>query len=125
MAGLTREQKAEREAQKLAEQQNSEQTNAQTAIEVNAPETAGAPNDGASLSQQPALTDGGDNDADLEGKLAALSQQLEQQLAATQTVLMVRSSPAHPGGPVEADVHPNDVHLWIDEGWVKDTSEEA
>ncbi|MBP2157130.1 Head-to-tail connector protein [Erwinia rhapontici] len=125
MAGLTREQKAEREAQKLAEQQNSDQTNTQTAIGANAPEIAGASSDGASVSQQPALTDGGDNDADLDGKLAALSQQLEQQLAATETVMMVRSSPAHPGGPVEADVHPNDVHLWIDEGWVKDTSEEA
>lgn len=125
MAGLTKEQKAEREAHKLAEQQNSEQTNAQNAIEVNASETAGVSNDGASVGQQPALTDGGDNDADLDGKLAALSQQLEQQLAATETVLMVRSSPAHPGGPVEADVHPNDIHLWIDEGWVKDASGEA
>lgn len=125
MAGLTREQKAERDAQKLADQQNSERTNAQTAIEVNAPETLAASPDGASSSQKPVLTDGGDNDADMDGKLAALSQQLEQQFAATETVLMVRSSPDHPGGPVEADVHPNDVHLWIDEGWVKDTSEEA
>lgn len=113
MAGLTREQKAEREAQKLAEQQNSEQTNTQTVIGVNAPEASAT------------STDGGGNDTGLEEKLAALSLQLEQQLAATETVLMVRSSPAYPGGPVEADVHPNDVHLWIDEGWVKDTSEEA
>lgn len=125
MAGLTREQKAEREAQKLAEQQNSEQTNAETATEANAPEALVASPDGASLIQKPALTDGGDNDADLDGKLAALSQQLQQQFAAAETVLMVRSSPAHPGGPVEANVHPNDVHLWIDEGWVKDASGEA
>ncbi|MEL4885711.1 hypothetical protein N6P31_01275 [Pectobacterium betavasculorum] len=97
MAELTKEQRAERKAQQLQEQQ---------ALEQAVITTAALPSNGVSGSQQLALTDDGDNDGDRE------------------TVLMVRSAPDHPGGPTEADVHPDDVYLWIDEGWVKDASGE-
>lgn len=35
------------------------------------------------------------------------------------TVRMRRDEPAHPGGPTEADVHPDEVAGWADAGWVE------
>lgn len=49
----------------------------------------------------------------------------QQENGGSETVLMVRSDPDHPGGPVTAEVHANEVPLWIDEGWVKGTREEV
>ncbi|WP_426817670.1 hypothetical protein ACP3TC_04980 [Winslowiella sp. 2C04] len=40
-------------------------------------------------------------------------------------IRMYRLAPSHSRGPVKADVHPNDVELWIDEGWLKESGEEA
>jgi hypothetical protein len=34
-----------------------------------------------------------------------------------QTIPMVRDMPVHPGGPVAADVHPDEVAHWRAHGW--------
>ncbi|MGA9771639.1 MAG: hypothetical protein WBV94_21590 [Blastocatellia bacterium] len=34
-----------------------------------------------------------------------------------ETVRMTRSNPAHPGGPVEADVHPDEITNYAAGGW--------
>lgn len=69
MAGLTKEQRAQREAEKRATQNTAEQT----------------PN------------------------------QQEQQ--GIELVLMVRDQPEFPGGPLNADVHPDEVHNWLALDW--------
>jgi len=30
---------------------------------------------------------------------------------------MIRDEPAQPGGPVEAQVHPDEVESWAEQGW--------
>ncbi len=37
--------------------------------------------------------------------------------AEVKTVKMVRKTPAHAGGPTEADVHPDQVEAFLDKGW--------
>ncbi|PRD13980.1 hypothetical protein [Pantoea coffeiphila] len=32
-------------------------------------------------------------------------------------MMMYRSNPLHPGGPVKASVHEAEVERWIEEGW--------
>lgn len=73
MAGLTKEQRAQREAEKLAAQNGAEQTPAQQ----------------EQLQQQPGI--------DL--------------------VMMVRDEPEFPGGPLSADVHPDEVDNWLALDW--------
>ena len=69
MAGLTKEQRAQREAEKLAAQTAAEQTPVQ-----------------------------------------------QEQLAA-ELVVMVRDVPEFPGGPLSADVHPDEVENWLALDW--------
>ncbi|MEG6184891.1 hypothetical protein UXP39_20810 [Enterobacter sichuanensis] len=68
MAGLTKEQRAQREAEKLAEQTPAQQ-----------------------------------------------EQQQEQQ--GIELVVMVRDTPEFPGGPLRADVHPDEVDNWLALDW--------
>lgn len=73
MAGLTREQRAQRDAEKLAAQQTADNNPAQQ------------------------------------------EQQQEQQ--GIELVLMVRDTPEFPGGPLRADVHPDEVNNWLALDW--------
>lgn len=73
MAGLTKEQRAQREAEKLAAQQTADNNPAQQ------------------------------------------EQQQEQQ--GIELVVMVRDSPEFPGGPLRADVHPDEVNNWLALDW--------
>lgn len=73
MAGLTKEQRAQREAEKLAAQQAADKNPAQQ------------------------------------------EQQQEQQ--GIELVVMVRDSPEFPGGPLRADVHPDEVDNWLALDW--------
>ncbi|MBM6605619.1 hypothetical protein JTF19_05490 [Enterobacteriaceae bacterium RIT814] len=70
MAGLTKEQRAQREAEKLAAQNGAEQTP--------------APQD-----QQQGI----------------------------ELVVMVRDTPEFPGGPLSAEVHPDEVDNWLALDW--------
>lgn len=69
MAGLTKEQRVQRDAEKLAAQIGAEQTPAQQ--------------------EQPAIA----------------------------LVVMVRDAPEFPGGPLSADVHPDEVDNWLALDW--------
>lgn len=69
MAGLTKEQRAQREAEKLAAQNGAEQT--------------------PSLQDQPGF----------------------------ELVIMVRDTPEFPGGPLSAEVHPDEVDNWLALDW--------
>ncbi len=69
MAGLTKEQRAQREAEKLAEQNGAEQTPAQ------------------------------------------------QDQQGVELVVMVRDEPEFPGGPLSAEVHPDEVDNWLALDW--------
>lgn len=69
MAGLTREQRAQREAEKLAAQSGTEQIPAQQ--------------------DQPGI----------------------------ELVAMVRDTPEFPGGPLSAEVHPDEVDNWLALDW--------
>jgi len=40
-----------------------------------------------------------------------------EEAATVETVKMVRSAPRYPGGPTEADVHPNEVADYATGGW--------
>ncbi|HCD8183030.1 hypothetical protein [Enterobacter roggenkampii] len=73
MAGLTKEQRAQREAEKLAAQQAADKNPAQK------------------------------------------EQQQEQQ--GIELVVMVRDTPEFPGGPLRADVHPDEVDNWLALDW--------
>ena len=73
MAGLTKEQRAQREAEKLAAQNGAEHAPAQQ------------------------------------------EQQQEQQ--GIELVVMVRDTPEFPGGPLRADVHPDEVDNWLALDW--------
>ena len=73
MAGLTKEQRAQREAEKLAAQQAADKNPAQK------------------------------------------EQQQEQQ--GIELVVMVRDTPEIPGGPLRADVHPDEVDNWLALDW--------
>lgn len=73
MAGLTKEQRAQREAEKLAAQNGAEQTPAQQ------------------------------------------DQQQDQQ--GVELVVMVRDEPEFPGGPLSAEVHPDEVDNWLALDW--------
>lgn len=73
MAGLTREQRAQREAEKLAAQNGADQTPAQQ------------------------------------------EQQQEQQ--GVVLVVMVRDTPEFPGGPLSAEVHPDEIDNWLALDW--------
>ncbi|MFO3844988.1 hypothetical protein [Citrobacter freundii] len=77
MAGLTKEQRAQRDAEKLAAQIGAEQTPAQQ------------------------------------------EQQREQQQDQTgiELVAMVRDTPEFPGGPLSAEVHPDEVDNWLALDW--------
>ncbi|WP_318372813.1 hypothetical protein [Enterobacter sp.] len=77
MAGLTREQRAQREAEKLAVQQ-------------------AADNNPAQHEQQQ-------------------DQQQDQQ--GIDLVVMVRGTPEFPGGPLSAEVHPDEVNNWLALDW--------
>ena len=77
MAGLTKEQRAQREAEKLAAQNGAEQNPAQQ-----------------------------DQQQD---------QQQEQQ--GIELVVMVRDTPEFPGGPLRADIHPDEVDNWLALDW--------
>lgn len=69
MAGLTREQRAQREAEKLAAQQ------------------------------------------------AADNNPAQQEQQGIELVVMVRDTPEFPGGPLRADVHPDEVNNWLALDW--------
>ncbi|EMV1600475.1 MULTISPECIES: hypothetical protein [Enterobacter] len=69
MAGLTREQRAQREAEKLAAQQ------------------------------------------------AADNNPAQQEQRGIELVVMVRDTPEFPGGPLRADVHPDEVNNWLALDW--------
>jgi len=69
MAGLTKEQRAQREAEKLAEQNGAEQTPAQ------------------------------------------------QDQQGVELVVMVRDEPEFLGGPLSAEVHPDEVDNWLALDW--------
>jgi ribosomal protein S11 len=69
MAGLTKEQRAQREAEKLAAQQ------------------------------------------------AAEKQEQQQEQQGIELVVMVRDTPEFPGGPLRADVHPDEVDNWLALDW--------
>lgn len=73
MAGLTKEQRAQREAEKLAAQNGAEQTPVQQ------------------------------------------DQQQDQQ--GVELVVMVRDEPEFPGGPLSAEVHPDEVDNWLALDW--------
>ncbi|MBW7707956.1 hypothetical protein K1J26_16405 [Enterobacter hormaechei] len=73
MAGLTKEQRAQREAEKLEAQQTADNNPAQQ------------------------------------------EQQQEQQ--GIELVVMVRDTPEFPGGPLRADVHPDEVNNWLALDW--------
>ncbi|MCU3651177.1 hypothetical protein EA145_09770 [Enterobacter hormaechei] len=73
MAGLTKEQRAQRDAEKLAAQQAADNNPAQQ------------------------------------------EQQQEQQ--GIELVVMVRDTPEFPGGPLRADVHPDEVNNWRALDW--------
>lgn len=73
MAGLTKEQRAQREAEKLAAKNGAEHAPAQQ------------------------------------------EQQQEQQ--GIELVVMVRDAPEFPGGPLRADVHPDEVDNWLALDW--------
>ncbi|HFO0817746.1 hypothetical protein [Enterobacter hormaechei] len=77
MAGLTKEQRAQREAEKLAAQQAADKNPAQ--------------------------------------KEQQQEQQQEQQ--GIELVVMVRDTPEFPGGPLRADVHPDEVDNWLALDW--------
>nr|DAI67088.1 MAG TPA: hypothetical protein [Caudoviricetes sp.] len=76
MAGLTKEQRAQREAEKLAAQNGAEQT--------------------------PAQQDQQDQQDQQEG---------------IELVVMVRDTPEFPGGPLSAEVHPDEVDNWLALDW--------
>lgn len=81
MAGLTREQRAQRDAEKLAAQQ-------------------AADNNPAQQEQQQE------------------QQQVQQQEQPDiELVVMVRYIPEFPGGPLRADVHPDEVDNWLALDW--------
>ncbi|KJQ15138.1 hypothetical protein [Enterobacter hormaechei] len=69
MAGLTKEQRAQREAEKLADQQTADNNPAQ------------------------------------------------QEQQGIELVVMVRDTPEFPGGPLRADVHPDEVNNWLALDW--------
>ena len=69
MAGLTKEQRAQREAEKLAAQNGAEKTPAQ------------------------------------------------QEQQGIELVVMVRDTPEFPGGPLSAEVHPDEVDNWLALDW--------
>ncbi|WP_096198559.1 hypothetical protein [Enterobacter hormaechei] len=69
MAGLTKEQRAQREAEKLAAQQGADKNPAQ------------------------------------------------QEQQGIELVVMVRDTPEFPGGPLRADVHPDEVDNWLALDW--------
>ncbi|MEG1212192.1 MAG: hypothetical protein RSE29_13825 [Leclercia sp.] len=69
MAGLTKEQRAQREAEKFVAQNSAEQIPAQ------------------------------------------------QDQPSTELVIMVRYTPEFPGGPLSADVHPDEVDNWLALDW--------
>lgn len=69
MAGLTKEQRAQREAEKLAAQQ------------------------------------------------AADNNPAQQEQRGIELVVMVRDTPEFPGGPLRADVHPDEVNNWLALDW--------
>jgi len=73
MAGLTKEQRAQREAEKLAAQNGAEQTPAQ--------------------------------------------QDQQDQQEGIELVVMVRDTPEFPGGPLSAEVHPDEVDNWLALDW--------
>lgn len=73
MAGLTKEQRAQREAEKLAAQNGAEQTPAQ--------------------------------------------QDQQQDQPGVELVVMVRGIPEFPGGPLSAEVHPDEVDNWLALDW--------
>ena len=73
MAGLTKEQRSQREAEKLAAQQAADKNPAQQ------------------------------------------EQQQEQQ--GIELVVMLRDTPEFPGGPLRADVHPDEVDNWLALDW--------
>ncbi|MBA7796697.1 hypothetical protein HV356_24735 [Citrobacter sp. RHBSTW-01065] len=72
MAGLTKEQRAQREAEKLAVQNGAEH---------------------------------------------APAQQEQQEQPGIELVVMVRDTPEFPGGPLNADVHPDEVDNWLALDW--------
>lgn len=39
------------------------------------------------------------------------------------TVKMRRDEPVYPGGPVTADVHPDEVDNWLKAGWIVEAPE--
>ncbi|HFY9996525.1 TPA: hypothetical protein ACIIU4_004659 [Citrobacter freundii] len=69
MAGLTKEQRAQREAEKLAVQNDAEHAHAQ------------------------------------------------QESTGNELVVMVRDTPEFPGGPLSAEVHPDEVDNWLALDW--------
>lgn len=73
MAGLTKEQRAQREAEKLAAQNGTEQIPAQ--------------------------------------------QDQQQDQKGVDLVVMVRDTPEFPGGPLSAEVHPDEVDNWLALDW--------
>ncbi len=83
MAGLTTEQRAQREAEKLAAQNGTEQTPAQQ------------------------------DQQDQQDQHDQQDHQDQQDQQGVELVVMVRDAPEFPGGPLSADVHPDEVDNWL------------
>lgn len=49
--------------------------------------------------------------------MAEKKKPVESEEATVETVKMVRSAPQFPGGPTEADVHPDEVASYATGGW--------
>lgn len=50
-------------------------------------------------------------------KLAAQQQEQQQEQQCIELVVMVRDIPEFPGGPLRAEVHPDEVNNWLALDW--------
>ena len=93
MAGLTKEQRAQREAEKLAAQNGAEHAPAQ---QEQQPEQQGEQQQEQQPEQQ---------------------QEQQQEQPGIELVVMVRDIPEFPNGPLSAEVHPAEVDNWLALDW--------
>ena len=93
MAGLTKEQRAQREAEKLAAQQTADNNPAQQEQQQEQPQE-----------QQ-------------QDQQQEQQQEQQQDQQGIELVVMVRDTPEFPGGPLRADVHPDEVNNWLALDW--------
>lgn len=125
MAGLTKEQRAQRAAEKAAKEAAESAQTEEAAREAGAidAETAveGAVNQGGETHTEDRAEQGEEVEGVLplrrheDGRLSVGDQ--GQQPPAVETIRMVRDEPIHPGGPTSADVHPDEVDNWAAADW--------